>query len=307
MSRDAFTVELGFRPPYDWKALLGFLAARTIDGVERVTVRSYARTVQLRRNGREYTGWIEIAPIPKKHALRATVSSSLRGALPLLLGRIRHLADVGANPHDIAHVLGSLAKGHVGIRVPGAFDGFEIAVRAVLGQQVSVKAARTLAGRFAEAFGAPVETPFADLRVLFPTSQAVAERSADETARLGVVGARSRTISALARSVSGGSLVLAPGCDVASTLDMLRALPGIGEWTAQYIAMRALAWGDAFVHTDLGVIKALRYLPPKQILAAGEAWRPYRSYAVMHLWRSLEERITSSGESEPWSSGAGRS
>lgn len=287
VSPDVLALELSFRPPYDWNALLGFLASRAIDGVERASSRSYARTVRLMRNGAERTGWIEIAPIPSKHALRATVSSSLRGVLPPLLGRIKHLTDVAADPREIARVLGNLAKGHAGLRVPGAFDGFEIAVRAVLGQQVSVKAARTLAGRFAAAFGTPIETPFAELRVLFPTPQAIAERGVGEIARLGIVGARSRTIVALAQALADGSITLAPGCDVASALDALRALPGIGEWTAQYVAMRALAWPDAFPHTDLGVIKALEHLPPRQILAAGEAWRPWRSYAVMHLWRSL--------------------
>lgn len=288
MPLDALTFEVSFRPPYDWSALLAFLASRTIDGVERVGARSYARTVRLMRGGREHVGWIEIGPIAKKHALRATVSSSLRGALPPLLGRIKHLTDVAADPREIARVLGDLAKGHPGVRVPGAFDGFEIAVRAVLGQQVSVKAARTLAGRFAAAFGSPIETPFAALRTIFPTPQGVAARGVDEIARLGIVGARSQTIAALARAVADGSLVLTPGCDIASALRALRALPGIGEWTAQYVAMRALAWPDAFPHTDLGVIKALRHLPPKRILAASEAWRPWRSYAVMHLWRSLE-------------------
>jgi AraC family transcriptional regulator of adaptative response / DNA-3-methyladenine glycosylase II len=285
---DVLTFELSFRPPYDWSALLAFLASRTIEGVERTGARSYARTVRVARGGREHVGWIEIEPIAKKYALRATVSSSLRGALQPLFGRIKHLTDVAADPREIARVLGSLAKGHAGTRVPGAFDGFEIAVRAVLGQQVSVKAARTLAGRFASAFGTPIETPFAQLHTIFPTPQAVADRSTDAIAALGIVGARARTILTLAQALADGSISLSPGGDVACALDALRAVPGIGEWTAQYIAMRALAWPDAFPHTDLGVIKALGHLPPKQVLAAGEAWRPWRSYAVMHLWRSLE-------------------
>jgi len=191
------------------------------------------------------------------------------------------------HPAKIAGVLGDLAKPRPGLRLPGAFDGFEVAVRAVLGQQISVVAARTLAGRFAAAFGTPIETPFASLNVLFPTAGDIAVRSVDQVASLGIVGSRARTIIALADAVASGSLALAPGADVAATLDALRALPGVGEWTAQYIAMRAMAWPDAFPHTDLGIIKALPNVAKKEILAAGEAWRPWRSYATMHLWQSL--------------------
>jgi AraC family transcriptional regulator of adaptative response / DNA-3-methyladenine glycosylase II len=171
--------------------------------------------------------------------------------------------------------------------VPGAFDGFEMAVRAILGQQVTVAAATTVAGRFAAAFGDAIATPFASLTTLFPTAARVADLPPSRIARLGMPGARARTVVALARAVDGGRLVLAPNADVEATLDALRALPGIGDWTAQYIAMRALSWPDAFPHTDLGVMKALGETGARRVLAAGEAWRPWRAYAVMHLWQSL--------------------
>jgi AraC family transcriptional regulator of adaptative response / DNA-3-methyladenine glycosylase II len=173
------------------------------------------------------------------------------------------------------------------LRVPGAFDGFEIAVRAILGQQVTVAGARTVAGRFAVAFGDPVETPFAGLTTLFPIAPRIAGMPAGRIARLGMPLARARTVVGLARAVADGRLVLMPNADAEATLEALRAVPGIGEWTAQYIAMRALSWPDAFPHTDLGVMKALGEKDAKRVLEAGEAWRPWRAYAVMHLWQSL--------------------
>jgi AraC family transcriptional regulator of adaptative response / DNA-3-methyladenine glycosylase II len=173
------------------------------------------------------------------------------------------------------------------MRVPGAFCGFEIAVRAVLGQQVSVAGARTLAGRFAAEFGEPVETPFPSLTKVFPSAERISDVGPGHIAKLGMPGARARSVVALARAVAGGELTLSPSADIEATLDKLRALPGIGEWTAQYIAMRALAWPDAFPHTDLGVRKALGRRGAHEVLAAAEPWRPWRAYAVMHLWQSL--------------------
>jgi len=150
-----------------------------------------------------------------------------------------------------------------------------------------VTAASTIAGRFAAAFGDPIATPFAALTTLFPTAARVADLPPGHIARLGMPGARARTIIALARAVADGHLVLMPNADVETTLDRLRALPGVGEWTAQYIAMRALCWPDAFPHTDLGIMKALGETSPRRVLAISESWRPWRAYAVMHLWQSL--------------------
>jgi AraC family transcriptional regulator of adaptative response / DNA-3-methyladenine glycosylase II len=172
--------------------------------------------------------------------------------------------------------------------VPNGIDGFEAAVRVILGQQVTVAAARTLAARLVERFGTPIETPFADLTRLFPTAQRLAEASADDIGTLGIVRQRVGALQALAREVHAGRIALHRGAPLAPTLDALRALPGIGEWTVQLIAMRALAWPDAFPATDIGVMNALGTRDAKAVAARSEAWRPWRSYAVMRLWQSLE-------------------
>jgi AraC family transcriptional regulator, regulatory protein of adaptative response / DNA-3-methyladenine glycosylase II len=287
-SADALNFELSFRPPYDWGAVSTFLGARAVAGVEALDGNCYHHTVRIPIDGKEHLGWLEVGISPKKPTLRVTVSASLAKALPPVLSRVKALMDLACHPAEVARALGALASSHPGLRVPGAFDGFEVAVRAILGQQVTVAAARTVAGRFAAAFGDPIETPFASLTTVFPTAKRVAELPYGRIARLGMPGARARTVAALARAVADGGLVLMPNADIEATLDKLRSLPGVGEWTAQYIAMRALIWPDAFPHTDLGVMKALGETDARRVLAAGEAWRPWRAYAVMHLWQSLQ-------------------
>ncbi|HZT63654.1 MAG TPA: AlkA N-terminal domain-containing protein [Burkholderiales bacterium] len=286
---DVLGFELSFRPPFDWPAVSAFLGARAIAGVEAVQDGGYRRTVRIPGDGKEHSGWIAVEVSPKKPTLRVAVSASLAKALPPVLSRVKALMDLACHPAEVAQALGALARRHPGLRVPGAFDGFEIAVRAILGQQVTVAAARTVAGRFAAAFGDPVATPFDSLTTLFPTAAQVAGLPPGRIARLGMPGARARTVVALARAVADGRLALVPNADIDATLETLRALPGVGEWTAQYIAMRALSWPDAFPHTDLGVMKALGETDARRVLAAGEAWRPWRAYAVMHLWQSLKK------------------
>jgi AraC family transcriptional regulator of adaptative response / DNA-3-methyladenine glycosylase II len=163
-------------------------------------------------------------------------------------------------------------------------DGFEIAVRAVLGQQISVAAASTLAGRLAEAFGVKIGTPFEALTYLFPSAAEVAGQTAKSISGIGLPLSRAQTIFDVAQGVASGSLRLTPGSDPQETIRSLKEIRGIGDWTAQYIAMRALAWPDAFPHTDLALLKSLGETNARKVLAAGEAWRPWRAYAVMHLW-----------------------
>ena len=285
--REALSFDLAYRPPFDWQHFLGFLDRRSIEGVEAVGGGGYRRTVRVIHAGKLHHGWIEIAPVKAKAALRVRVSASLAQAVPPVLAGAKQLTDLACNPADVTQALGELASKAPGVRVPGAFDGFEVAVRAILGQQVSVKAARTLAQRFTAAFGEAIDTPWPELVSLFPTAARIADCTTADIAKLGIVGARATSIIALARALTAGRLQLDPSAPLEATLDALRDLPGVGEWTAQYIAMRALGWPDAFPHSDLGVMKALGVKNPKAALAASEKWRPWRAYAVMHLWNSL--------------------
>jgi AraC family transcriptional regulator of adaptative response / DNA-3-methyladenine glycosylase II len=176
-----------------------------------------------------------------------------------------------------------------GIRLPGSFDAFETAARVVLGQQVTVKAARTLTLRLVERFGEPLVTPFADLQRLFPRADVLAQADPDAIGNLGIVRQRVGALQALARAVCDGSLELHRAAPLADTLQRLRALPGIGEWSAQVIAMRVLAWPDAFPASDIGVLNALGTRDIAAAAAQAQAWQPWRSYAVMRLWQQLEE------------------
>jgi AraC family transcriptional regulator, regulatory protein of adaptative response / DNA-3-methyladenine glycosylase II len=201
-----------------------------------------------------------------------------------------------ADPVEISAALGTLAKNANGVRLPGAFDGFELAVRAVLGQQVTVKAARTLATRFVavhgEAIAFDIAPPFDDLHHAFPTAAKVAALTQDDIAKLGIVSARANAIIAIAQKVANGELDLSPNASLEAASESLQSIKGIGPWTAHYIAMRALSWPDAFPPQDVALLNALD-LPntargQREADAMAEAWRPWRSYAVMHLWRSLE-------------------
>jgi len=283
---DTLACEVAYAPPLDWESLLGFLGARVCRGVESVDGDRYLRTLEFGK----HRGWIAICPAPDKDALRVDASYSLAPVLRNVVASVKRVFDLGAQPGQIAARLGTLAEARPGLRVPGAFSGFEMAVRAILGQQISVSAASTLAGRYTAAFGEPIVTPFDALTCLSPTPDRVAAAEPDELAALGILRSRAQTIIALARAVAEGSIDLRPGADVPRTMARLREIRGIGEWTAHYIAMRSLGWPDAFPHADLGIMKALGETDPKRILQVAEAWRPWRAYATMHLWKSLEVR-----------------
>jgi AraC family transcriptional regulator of adaptative response / DNA-3-methyladenine glycosylase II len=282
--QETLLCEVAYRPPLDWDALNSFLARRASHGVETIDGDRYLRTVVWKK----HCGWVAVEPLQKKHTLRVELSVSLAPALLPTLARVKRLFDLTAEPQQIAAHLGPLAAANPGLRVPGAFDGFEMAVRAILGQQVSVKAATTLAGRFVNVFGEPLKTPFAKLTHLPPAAERIARAAPEEIIAIGIIPVRANSILALARAIAEGQLVLEPTADAQQTIARLKELPGIGEWTAQYIAMRTLSWPDAFPHTDLGISKALDEKNPKQVLQIAEAWRPWRSYAAMHLWKSLE-------------------
>lgn len=282
---DWLAFELAYRPPYDYEAILAFLRARAVDGIESVGDAAYVRTVAVRRGGTTHAGRVEVRHHPRRHALRVAVSASLARVVPAVLGRARHAFDLAADPREIGAALGELAHAHPGLRVPGAFDGFELAVRAVVGQQVSVKAARTLLGRLVVAHGETVELPGTGPARLFPTARAIAALPPAELARIGMVAARARAVHALATAVDAGTVSLEPGADVEASMRALVALPGIGDWTASYVAMRALRWPDAFPAGDLVVKRALGVTTAARAEAASAGWRPWRAYAVMHLWK----------------------
>ena len=285
----ALYFEIGYRPPLDWDALLGFLAGRAIDGVEAVDNPTYLRSLCIAGPRKRYRGWLAVTPHARRPALKVALSPALEPVVPQVLDRIARMFDLDCNPDEVAAALGSLARARPGLRLPGAFDGFEVAVRAVLGQQITVKAARTLAGRFVTAFGEPVETPFPGVARLFPTPARIAGLDTSHIAERGVIATRARSIIALAQALGTGQLVLDPQAPVDETVGRLRKVPGVGDWTAQYIAMRALSWQDAFPASDYGVLKAMGETDPRRALHRAQAWRPWRAYAVIHLWKSLED------------------
>jgi AraC family transcriptional regulator of adaptative response / DNA-3-methyladenine glycosylase II len=288
LARETLTLALAYRPPLAWEAMLHFMAGRVASGVESVTDRSYERTVRLG----EARGWVKVERSDRLHALRVEVSTSLARVLPALLARLRCLFDLDARPDLIAEqlsvdpVLARAISALPGLRVPGCVDGFEMAVRAILGQRISVPAATTLAGRLAAAFGEPIETPFSSLCRLSPTPERLARVEPEELIALGVAAPRARAIRELARAVVDRLIVLEPGADPDLTIERLKQLPGIGDWTAHYIAMRALRWPDAFPAADLGLLRASGALSPAELARRAERWRPWRSYAAIILWNS---------------------
>ena len=285
---DTSSLQLVYRPPYDWQGILAFLKARMMKEVEWITDEAYWRTVRMGK----HKGWIAVRHAPEKRALMVEFTHTLAPVLPALLGRLRNLFDLSSRPDLIAAHLAQdprLKKSvldNPGLRVPGAFSGFELAVRAIIGQQVTVKAATTLSCRFAEAFGEAITTPFAELKRLSPLPKLIANAHVDEIGRLGIVGARAKAIIALAQAFESAQLPLDAGVNPEIAIKRLDALPGIGPWTAHYIAMRALRWPDAFPTGDIAVLNNLGGVTAKQAETLSQAWRPWRSYAVLHIWNS---------------------
>lgn len=285
------TLRLSYSPPYDWEGLLGFLAFRAIPGVESVEGGIYRRTFEL--GGRH--GVVEVAPAEGAPALAVRIRFADLARLPQIVNRLRRLFDLSAHPEEIAaHLsrdprLSPLIAARPGLRVPGAWDGFEMAVRAVLGQQVSVAAATTFAGRIVAACGTPLDAALREaapgLTHVFPRPETLA---AAPLTGIGLTGARARSIAALSAAVAAEPDLLAPSGAVERQIERLVALPGIGDWTAQYIAMRALRDPDAFPASDLGVRRALKAggtMPDAaEVARRAEAWRPWRAYATLALW-----------------------
>lgn len=290
------TLALGYRPPYQWQQMLDFLAQRAIPGVEAVRDGEYLRTVRfVTGEQRHVYGWVRIGHRPQKNTLTVTVSSDLLQVLPQVLVRVRHLFDLYCDPETVYESLSSMNNIRPGLcvpgtRLPGCFDPFEMAVRAVLGQQITIKAASTLAARLVEAHGTTVQSEIEELTHAFPSPEdiiALDDTIGDHLGPLGIIAARANTILELARAFVQNTIDFDLCAQPEIEMKKLMAIPGIGAWTAQYIAMRAMGWPDAFLNTDHGVKKALAPHTPKEILALAEAWHPWRSYATINLWNSL--------------------
>ncbi|MET0312233.1 MAG: Ada metal-binding domain-containing protein [Burkholderiaceae bacterium] len=281
-------VKLGFRPPYDVEAMLGFFRKRRIAGIDHAAAEGDApaigRTVRIESGGAVHSGWVMGTFDAQRSLVDLRVSDSLRDVLPLVIRRFRAMLDLDADPMQVNAVLHESFPHGDGLRVPGTMDGYELAVRAVLGQQITVAAARTLAQRLVDRFGEPIETPHENLTRLFPAASVLAQATGDGLGQLGIVRQRQAAIVAIAKACSQGGLKLHPGAEVESTIAALKELPGIGDWTAQYIAMRALRWPDAFPAGDIALQKSLGVASAKEAAAASHGWKPWRSYAVIRAW-----------------------
>jgi AraC family transcriptional regulator of adaptative response / DNA-3-methyladenine glycosylase II len=301
-------MRLGYRPPYDVDSMLAFWGQRALAGVEEVAGRTIRRTWQAPPPARDEAGrasaagaapaagWLEVEFLPDRSEVALRAGGSLAAHAGQLVEATRHALDLDADPAHMAPVLAALAERHpasamtAGLRMPGSFDGFETAARIVLGQQVSTAAARTLTQRLVERFGRDVPTPWPGLRKCFPDAASLAAASPESIGELGIVRQRVGALQALARAAAEG-LPLHRGAPLAATLQALRALPGIGDWTAELLALRVLGWPDAFPATDIGLLKALGLAQAReapQAIALAEGWRPWRSYAVIALWRALD-------------------
>ena len=285
-------LRLPYASPYDWDAMRAFLAARAIPGVEEVRDGSYRRTLAVG----DVHGTIAVAPDATASELRVAIRVSDVAVLSDVVARVRRVFDLEADPRAIAThlahdpLLAPLVASRPGLRVPGGWDGFELAVRAILGQQVSVTGARTLAGRLVARYGEPLAGGRGDARLthVFPTPARLAD--ADPSA-LGLPRSRGEALRALARASRDDARLFRTAQGLDEAVARLRALPGVGEWTAQYVALRALREPDAFPADDLGLQRALagedgRRSSARQLLQRAEPWRPWRAYAAQHLWTS---------------------
>ncbi|MBA5957296.1 DNA-3-methyladenine glycosylase 2 family protein [Pseudomonas lactis] len=284
---------LAYQPPYDWASMLEFLSARAITGLETVAAGVYRRSISVA--GRH--GWVSVEP-GAGDWLEVTVDFPEPAAMPEIERRLRRMFDLDAVPEVINAqlsqdpLMAQLVAARPGLRLPGTWDGLELAIRAVLGQQITVVAAIRLAGKLVAQYGQPLQTPHAGITHLFPTPEVLA---AANLTTLGMPKARGRTLSGVAQALLDDPQLFEPKASLQDGVARLVALPGIGEWTAQYIAMRQLREADAFASGDIGLINALAALEggpvsARQLLARADAWRPLRAYAAQHLWTSLNRR-----------------
>jgi AraC family transcriptional regulator of adaptative response / DNA-3-methyladenine glycosylase II len=293
---DEITLILSYRPPYPWEEMLKFFAGRAIPGVETVRNGEYMRTALLTTaKGEPVCGWVRVGHNPQKNALTVTANETLLPALAQVLARVQHMFDLHCDPHVVYETLRAMNDTRPGLfilgtRLPGCFNAFEMTVRTVLGQQITVKAASTLAGRLVRACGKPISTGIDGLTHVFPTPEDILAPDGsieDLLGSLGVISARAKTIYALAQALARGEIDIDHCAQPEDEMKKLRAIRGIGAWSSQYIAIRAMEWPDAFLETDAGIKKALEPYTSRELLQMAEAWRPWRSYATMGIWNTL--------------------
>jgi len=310
INQKAVIVNLFYRPPYDWKRVMDFFRVRAIPSVEMVTDTGiYRRSLLVQKDEQTISGWLQVVPVEKEYKVQVSVSDSLSVVLPDVIKRVKKAFDLDLDPSMLPDDF------YDGVRLPGCFDVFEMSCRAILGQQISVKAATTLSGKMASALGQPIETPWPEINRHFPRPQEInvlTEPLEDVLGPLGIIGARSRTMNEMAKGFLEGSLVMSQETIPDDLRNRLLIIKGIGEWTADYLIMRGLSWPDSFLYTDLVVKKRLmpllnddkghrlsenhqdlsKYkmnkLYEKKALAYGEAYRPWRSYLNLNLWNRSE-------------------
>jgi AraC family transcriptional regulator of adaptative response / DNA-3-methyladenine glycosylase II len=298
----SLSVRLAYRPPYDWDAMLSFLAARAIPGVEVISGNSYRRSIAIGGD----VGAISVAPADKNR-VDVSVRFPNIAALPQIIARVRRVFDLAADPDTIgAHlaldpVLAPLVAARPGLRVPGAWDGFELAVRAIFGQQITVPAATKLLGRLVAAHGAPLPVATRDIEGVSHVFPSPARLARADIAALGMPKARAMAVTSLAQAIGADPAIFSRGASLEQAIAKLRTLPGIGEWTAQYIAMRELREPDAFPAADIGLLRAMAAADGQrpssaQLLSRAERWRPWRAYAALHLWAAGIAEVAASGK-----------
>lgn len=275
---------LTYQPPYDWQWMTAFLGARALQGIEQQDGDYYQRTLAVIHNGVRLTGWLRLRPLADINSVELEISPSLEPVTDSVAKQVRRLLDLDAQPLLIAEGLGPLAGNAVGLRLPGCINRFELTVRAILGQLVSVKMAATLATRLTEKWGEAVSTPFAALTHLFPSPAAMAKLTVDDLRGIGVQAKRAACLINIAQAVEEGRLPLDDITDVQEGVRLLLGMPGIGNWTASYVAMRAWSAPDVFLGGDYLIKQRFPGMTPGKIAHYAEVWKPWRTYATLHLW-----------------------
>lgn len=288
-SKDSILLSLAYWPPYDFHHILKFIKARLLIGIEHVTENNYFRAVQID----QYQGWIRVTEQLNDNCLLLEISDSLKQVILIIIERVYNIFDLKINPQIInSHLakdplLAQIVINNPGLRVAGAFDGFELAIRAILGQQISVKAANNLMSKFIANYADPIIIPCSNINFISLKPKIIAKLSVTELTKLGIIQNRAKTIIKLAELVDNKQLDLNDHNQPIQTINQLLTIAGIGPWTAHYIAMHALGWRDAFPKEDIILRKALGAISAKQAEILAQAWQPWRSYATIQLWNTL--------------------